>query len=132
MKSMKFMKMKKFHHNFSFMPFMLFMVQRKNDDITTYYQLINFDGLVKSSTTVVNVIPAKAGNQEYLVVLDPRLRGGDAFLDLLRLHHYSISQSFIIANGYGAAHPMSSQIRPFPTARHSPTAPSLRRYPGTA
>ena len=48
MKSMKIVKNKKFHCNFSLMLFVIFMVQRKNDDITTFYELVNFDGLVKS------------------------------------------------------------------------------------
>jgi hypothetical protein len=38
--------MKKFHCNFNFMHFMLFMVQRKNDDIMTFYEFVNFRLLI--------------------------------------------------------------------------------------
>ena len=57
MKSMKIVKNKKFHCNFSLMLFVIFMVQRKNDDITTFYELVNvrcwafiFAGMARSYT----------------------------------------------------------------------------------
>jgi len=50
----------------------------------TYFKL---DVLVKSQKSSVFVIPAKAGIQEYQVVMDPRFRGGDGLGDFLRIHH---------------------------------------------
>jgi hypothetical protein len=39
--------------------------------------MLNVDGLVKSVSVPVNVIPAEAGIQSFQVFLDSRLRGSD-------------------------------------------------------
>ena len=45
---------------------------------------VNPDGLVKSQKVGFSVIPAKAGIQLFLVVLDPGFRRGDDPRDFLR------------------------------------------------
>ena len=51
------------------------------------------DSFVKSSISLINVIPAKAENQKLKTLMDSplrackaRLRGNDPFFDFLRLH----------------------------------------------
>jgi hypothetical protein len=46
-----------------------------------------FDGLAKSPKLPIFVIPAKAGIQEYQLLLDPGLRRGDGLGDFLRMCH---------------------------------------------
>jgi hypothetical protein len=51
--------------------------------IRIFYEVVKFDGLVKSRKSTTNVIPAKAGIQKYQMVtkaLDPGFRRGDDFL----------------------------------------------------
>jgi hypothetical protein len=51
--------------------------------VTTFYEAVKSDELVKSRILTSNVIPAKAGIQEDQVVtnaLDPGFRRGDDFL----------------------------------------------------
>jgi hypothetical protein len=43
------------------------------------------DGLVKSPKLPIFVIPAKAGIQEYQLLLEPGLRRGDGLGDFLRM-----------------------------------------------
>ena len=52
----------------------------------TFYEFVNFDGIVKSRKIPVFVIPAQAGIQENQILLDSRLRGGDGFQDFLQDH----------------------------------------------
>jgi hypothetical protein len=47
--------------------------------------LVKVDGLVKSPKLPIFVIPAKAGIQEYQLLLDPGLRRGDGLGDFLRM-----------------------------------------------
>jgi hypothetical protein len=46
--------------------------------------MTKFDGLLKSQEKLFCVITAKAGIQEYQGLLDPGVRRGDGFRDLLR------------------------------------------------
>jgi hypothetical protein len=58
MKSMKIMKNEKFHYNFNFMPFMFFMVQRKDDDITTFYEFIKIKyQMIDAQRAVIYWVP---------------------------------------------------------------------------
>ena len=45
--------------------------------MTTFYEAIIIDDLVKSQNSLEYVIPAKAGIQLFQVVLDPGFRRGD-------------------------------------------------------
>ncbi len=54
--------------------------------LATFYEIINFDDLVKSRNSIEYVIPAKAGIQLFQGVLDPGFRRGDDPKDFLRDH----------------------------------------------
>ena len=54
-------------------------------------EFYNIDGIVKSPLLALNVIPAKAGIQQFKNVIDSRLRGNDLVSDFLRVHQYWIS-----------------------------------------
>jgi len=48
---------------------------------------LNLDEFVIDAKTPFSVIPAEAGIQEYLELLDPGVRRGDGLGDLLRKRH---------------------------------------------
>jgi hypothetical protein len=55
---------------------------------------MNIDGLAKSPKLPIFVIPAKAGIQEYQLLLDPGVRRGDGLGDFLRMcrHWLAVKQ----------------------------------------